>query len=85
MLSSIPEVGDGTNLDATEALLADARRLPGLLKSRRLAMETAAIVRIAERLAALLRRRDPIAGRVELTKFQYVSCVVRGVCWALIH
>ena len=66
-------------LDGTEALLATARALPGRLKSRSLAMESAAIVRIAERLAAKLRRQDPIATRVELSKLQFVWCILAGV------
>jgi squalene synthase HpnC len=59
-------------LDATEPLMAEARRLPGGLVSRRLAMESAAIVRIAERLMVLLRQRDPLAGRVKLSKPGYL-------------
>ncbi len=59
-------------LDATEPLMAEARRLPGGLVNRRLAMESAAIVRIAERLMELLRQRDPLAGRVKLSKPGYL-------------
>ena len=59
-------------LDATEPLMAEARRLPGGLVSKRLAMESAAIVRIAERLMVLLRQRDPLAGRVKLSKPGYL-------------
>ncbi len=66
-------------LDDTDALIAHARTLPGRLKSRRLAMESAAIVTIAERLSAHLRRRDPLAERVELSKPEYLWCCVKGV------
>lgn len=66
-------------LDATAELMVEARRLPGLLKSRHLAMESAVIVRIADRLTAELRRRDPIAERVELSKPQFLGCAVRGI------
>ncbi len=55
-------------LDHTEALLVEARRLPHRLPSRRLAMESAAIVRLAEVLVRRLRRQDPVARRVELSK-----------------
>ena len=55
------------------------RTLPGRLKSRRLALESAAIIRIAEKLAAKLRREDPVAGRVSLTKPQYLACCARGI------
>lgn len=70
-------------LDGVDGLLVDARRLPGGLASRRLAMESAAIVRIAERLGAMLRRRDPLPTRVELTKAQFLACCVRGAVSAL--
>src|SRR3546814_21051894 len=43
-------------LDGVEALLVDAARLPGQLANRRLALESADILRIAERLTILLRR-----------------------------
>jgi squalene synthase HpnC len=66
-------------LDATAALMVEARRLPGLLKSKHLAMESAVIVRIADKLTGELRRRDPIATRVQLNKPQFLSCAVRGI------
>jgi squalene synthase HpnC len=65
-------------LDGTDALLDLARTLPGRLRNRRLAMESAAIVNIAVKLSRELRRRDPIAERVELTKPQYLWCCARG-------
>jgi squalene synthase HpnC len=70
-------------LDATDALIVEARTLPGRLESRHLAMESAAIVCIAERLSAQLRRRDPLAERVELSKLEYLWCCVKGAvgCW----
>ncbi|GAB5470406.1 MAG: squalene synthase HpnC [Rhodospirillales bacterium] len=55
-------------LDATEDLLNQARRLPGLLPSRRLALESAIIYRLACRLTLALRRRDPLAERVAFGK-----------------
>ncbi len=65
-------------LDGTEALMDQARTLPGQLKSRHLAMESAAIVRIADLLVKRLRNRDPIATRVELTKPEFAWCFIRG-------
>jgi len=59
-------------------LMEDARRLPGALKSTSLAMESAVIVRIAERLLELLAEQDPVAGRVELTKPQFLWCGAKG-------
>ncbi len=70
-------------LDGTEELLAEARRLPAALGDRRLAMESAVIVRIAERLTRMLRRRDPVAERVELNRLQFLTCGVVGVWRAL--
>lgn len=66
-------------LDDVETLLPLARRLPGELKSRRLAMESAVIVEIAVKLTGLLRRRDPVAGRVELGVPGFAGCAARGV------
>ena len=65
-------------LDDTDALITLARTLPGRLKSRRLAMESAAIVAIAERLSAHLRRRDPLAERVVLSRPEYLWCCMKG-------
>lgn len=67
------------SLDGVEALMARAHLLPGKLKSRRLAMESAVIVRLADRLTMLLRAGDPIAGRVALAKPDFISCGVRGM------
>jgi len=65
-------------LDGVERLMVDARKLPIGLSSKRLAMESAAIVRIAESLIDRLRRRDLLARRVELTKAEYLWCCMRG-------
>ncbi len=71
-------------LDATAPLLTEARRLPAGLVSRRLAMESAAIIRIAERLAEKLRAEDPLAGRVALSKGGYLlQCALGAVPAAL--
>ena len=66
-------------LDATDGLLATAGRLPGQLRDRRFAMEAAAIVAIAGKLARELRRRDPLAERVALTKAQFGACCALGI------
>ena len=65
-------------LDGCDALMADARRLPFALKSRSLAMESAVIVRLAERLIALLRDGDPVARRVALSKFDFARAGIAG-------
>lgn len=51
-------------LNGTATLLAQAAALPDQLSNARLAMESAAIVGLAEQLAARLRTRDPLAERV---------------------
>jgi squalene synthase HpnC len=66
-------------IDGTRQLIATSKQLPGALTSRRLALEAAVIVSIAERLTDELARRDPIAERVELTKPQFMMCGLRGV------
>jgi squalene synthase HpnC len=65
-------------LDATQALMVEARRLPAGLASRRLAMESGAIVAIAEALIACLRREDPLARRVQLGKPAFLVCCLKG-------
>ena len=65
-------------LDATKDLLAEAQHLPGLLYSRRLAMETAVIIDIAWKLVEELEKRDPVAERVELSKTQYLTSTAKG-------
>lgn len=65
-------------LDGCDALMADARRLPAALKSRRLAMESAVIVNLAARLIERLRKGDPLARRVALTKADFAIAGVKG-------
>ena len=72
-------------LDGCDVLMAQARALPPFLVSRHLALEAAVIVRIAERLGAELRARDPLAERVELTKPQFLWCGITGASAALIR
>ena len=66
-------------LDGVDDLMARARTLPGRLSNRRLAMESAVIVRLADRLARRLGAGDPLAGRVALTKMDFAVCGIRGM------
>lgn len=66
-------------LEGCDELMKRARPLSGELTNRRLAMETAVITRLADRLLVLLRKHDPVAGRVALKKTDFISCGVRGV------
>jgi len=70
-------------LDGVDELMAEARLLPGAVRSRRLAMETAVIVRLAGRLAALLRSGDPLARRVALTRWDFARATVAGTIGGL--
>lgn len=65
-------------LDGCDTLMIDARRLPFALKSRHLAMESAVIVRLADRLIELLRKDDPIASRVALRKPDFAFAGIAG-------
>jgi farnesyl-diphosphate farnesyltransferase len=55
-------------LDQVDQLNAAAADLPRLVRDRRLRLETAVILGLSRRLAWRLRRTDPIATRVRLTK-----------------
>jgi squalene synthase HpnC len=55
-------------LDETDRLNLAAEDLPRRVRDRRLRVETAVIVNLAKRLARRLRRQDPVAGRVKLTR-----------------
>jgi squalene synthase HpnC len=72
-------------LDATAVLLADGGTLPDGLTSRRLAMESAGIVNIALTLVAKLRRNDPLARRVVLSKLGYAGCILLGIIQFLLR
>ena len=71
-------------LDGVEGLLEAAAPLPAGLASRRLAMESAAILDIARTLTGRLRRGDPLAGRIELSKSEYLWCCMRGAASSLV-
>ena len=66
-------------LDRVEDLLVTARQLPGALSDRRLAMESAVIVKLAQRLTKRLRRQDPLAERVSLSKIDFALAGMGGV------
>ena len=72
-------------LDRVEDLLVEARALPGRLRHARLAMESAVILRLAERLTVLLRRGDPLAGRVALGRLDFLRCGLGGAGGVLLQ
>ncbi len=65
-------------LDGVEQLMIVARELPFLMKNPQLARNCQVIVMIADKLAIKLRREDPVAGRVQLNKFQFLTFLLRG-------
>lgn len=71
-------------LDETDELMLRARKLPAALRDTRLRCESAIIVRLADTLIAHLRRRDPLAERVKLTKPAVAWCGLQGIAWALL-
>jgi farnesyl-diphosphate farnesyltransferase len=66
-------------LERTEALCATAGNLPRRTRDRRLRLETAVIVGLANRLAARLRRGDPLATRVKLSRSDAVASVLAAL------
>ena len=71
-------------LDGVDELMVQARTLPGVVRNRRLAMETATIVRLADRLSVLLRAGDPLAGRVALNRWDFARAGIGGVIGGLL-
>lgn len=69
-------------LDGIDELLEEAAELPSGLASRRLALESGAILNIAHSLSRLLRRQDPLARRVQLGKLAFLWCCIRGAASA---
>ncbi|MFP6691008.1 MAG: squalene/phytoene synthase family protein [Alphaproteobacteria bacterium] len=69
-------------LDETEPLLKRAEIMPGSVRRRGLRWESALILKLAWALAARLRREDPVAGRVKVSKAGWLLCGLRGVLGA---
>ncbi len=66
-------------LDRTAALIVTAQALPGAVASFGLRCESAVIVALAGRLTLLLRRGDPLAGRVKLAKGDFAAALLAGL------
>jgi farnesyl-diphosphate farnesyltransferase len=67
-------------LDHTTALISQARGLPPLVVASGLRWECAAIVELAARLLRRLRRGDPLATRVKLSKSDFLKAFMVGIC-----
>jgi hypothetical protein len=57
--------------------------LPSGLASRRLGLESGAILNIARTLSRQLRHQDPLARRVQLGKSGFLWCCIRGAASTL--
>lgn len=68
-----------TMLDRLTPMLQQARTLPRHVPATRLKIETAVIASLADSLTALLRRRDPLADNVKLSKPAILYAALRGV------
>ncbi len=67
-------------IGASRRLMTDAYPLPRSLRSRRLAMESAGIIRIADSLLGRLAAEDPLGPRIVLPKWRYlVDCLGGGL------
>lgn len=71
-------------LNETEALMFDARQLPNWVSDLRMRCESAIIVKLADKLIAALRAKDPLARRVKLKKPSIAMAALQGVAWAVI-
>ncbi|NIE80838.1 squalene synthase HpnC [Asaia sp. As-1742] len=66
-------------LDEVDHLNRQAAALPGLVRNRRMRAYCAVVVTLSHRLAARLRREDPVAGRVKLGRVDALQALLRGV------
>jgi squalene synthase HpnC len=62
----------------TELLVREGSELPRQVRDLRLGLETAVIARLAQKLVALLKQRDPLSERVHLTKPGFFACTLLG-------
>ncbi|MGH7055795.1 MAG: squalene synthase HpnC [Stellaceae bacterium] len=65
-------------LESTGALIETARGLPPRVAAPGLRRESAVIVALAARLLRRLRRGDPLAGRIALTKPDFLAAFLQG-------
>ena len=70
-------------LDRCDALNTEATALPRLVRDRRLRIETGVIAKLARRLTTRLRRGDPLARRVKLTKPDAFAALLGALVHAL--
>lgn len=66
-------------LEKTRALNQEGALLPGLVKARRLRVETATIASLARRLTRRLENADPLAARVKLTPADFLAATLSAL------
>jgi len=66
-------------LDHLRPMLQEARMLTRQIPDLRLRAETSVICVLAERLVALLRKRDPLCDRVKLSKTSVIFATLTGI------
>ncbi|PRY93088.1 squalene synthase HpnC [Hasllibacter halocynthiae] len=70
-------------LDAADDLLEEAAPLPARIRARGLRAQSTATLRLARRLSARLRVGDPLAGRVALSRVDFLRAGAAGLgAWA---
>lgn len=69
----------------TETLMPDAALLPASVTDLRLAAETSVIVEVARKLIELLKSRDPLSGRVHLSKAHAALLASRAAAGTLVN
>jgi farnesyl-diphosphate farnesyltransferase len=72
----------GQLLDHCDRMIVEAAVLPRVVRDRRLRVECAVIVGLAQRLSRRLRDADPVAGRVKLLKQDVAGSVLGAVRFA---
>ena len=70
-------------LNKVDILILESSEFPSKLNSRRLSMESYIIINIAAKLSKKLRKLDPIAAKIRLSKFTYFQCFVLGIFKAI--
>ncbi|QNT77662.1 squalene synthase HpnC [Entomobacter blattae] len=68
-------------LDEVDAFNRQASLLLGVVRNRRMRLESAVIVSLSKRLASRLRNQDPLAGRVKLTKLDFAMAALKALRW----
>ncbi|MBY0430208.1 MAG: squalene/phytoene synthase family protein, partial [Rhodospirillales bacterium] len=63
----------------TAILLEEARPLPPLIMHRGLRLQAAITFAVAERQLAMLRRHDPLAQRLRLSRWDRAATLVTGL------